>query len=140
MSELIVVLVTGSRNWRDVETFDTALEMIRKQHPDTTRWVIRHGDCPSGADQLAETWAIAHGVTTDKMPADWAHGGRRAGFVRNQAMVSKDPPPAVCLAFIAQCVKRGCQKPKPHGSHGSVDCSTRAEEAKVATWRWRQGW
>lgn len=39
-----------------------------------------------GADQAGEEWARLMGIPCLRMPADWDIHGRRAGFVRNQAM------------------------------------------------------
>lgn len=54
---------------------------------------VVHGGCPTGADALAAHWATGHdNVRTEVFPADWDTYGRRAGPIRNQAMIdSLDP-------------------------------------------------
>lgn len=39
-----------------------------------------------GVDRLGEQWAKANGLPVVVMHAEWEKHGRRAGFVRNQAM------------------------------------------------------
>lgn len=39
-----------------------------------------------GADLMAYTFAVKHNVVVYQFPADWNQYGKRAGFLRNQAM------------------------------------------------------
>src|SRR3954471_4405519 len=101
------ILITGSRDWDDYDTvcktiINTIGEYLQ-EHPELrTRpvdWVtIVHGDCPKGADRLADIFATnVLGCDVERYPADWGTG-RAAGFKRNARMVNTAPD--VCLAFI----------------------------------------
>jgi hypothetical protein len=90
------VLVTGSRTWTDRVAIATALRELRAHHG--ARLVIVHGGCLRGADALADEWCRIAGVPVERHPADWHTHGRRAGYLRNAAMVGTAP--AQCLAFI----------------------------------------
>jgi hypothetical protein len=58
-----------------------------------------HGDCPDGADAIADLiWTLQFGKDfVEKHPADWAEHGKKAGYIRNKAMV--DTKPDLVLAF-----------------------------------------
>jgi len=50
------------------------------------------GDCPTGADAIARSWACfysPHPIRVDFHRADWARFGRAAGPRRNAAMVER---------------------------------------------------
>lgn len=61
------------------------------------RDVLHHGGCPTGVDafvdQLADQWPL----TVKPHPADWELG-RRAGPIRNRAMIALAQPD-MCFAF-----------------------------------------
>jgi len=40
-----------------------------------------------GVDALGEAWGGAHGLPVRRFPADWKRFGRRAGYIRNAAML-----------------------------------------------------
>ena len=113
------VLVTGSRAWSDSAAIEGALDRLHAEHGD--RLVIVHGACRWGADVLAERWARRRGVAVERWPADWARLGRRAGMVRNAAMVASGPD--LCLAFIRD------------RSPGASHCAAAAEAAGIPTVR-----
>jgi len=109
------VLVTGSREWADSARIAEALASAKAYYGSI---VVVHGDCPTGADRLAQEWADSEGVPTERHPADWRAYGKAAGPVRNQEMV--DLGAVVCLAF-------------PLGtSRGTWDCMRRARRAGIA--------
>lgn len=118
------VLVTGSREWRDEQVIADALldvwhDAVQDGAPGI---VVVHGACPRGADAMAAAWCAEHGVPAEAHPADWALLGRRAGFVRNAAMVELGA--SVCLAFI-----RG-------GSRGASHTAGLAAAAGIPVRRW----
>lgn len=83
---------------------------------------IVHGDCPSGADRIAQAWADRHMMPFKKFAADWDQFKKAAGPIRNQKMVD----------YLA-----GLEGPKyaiafPGGS-GTRDCVTRCDEAGIQT-------
>lgn len=114
------LLITGSRDWN-------SREVIEKSILDTAEWtkyndvelIVVHGDCPTGADALAQAICEDHGIKTERHPADWNEHGRAAGPIRNQEMV--DLGAHECLAF------------PHHGSRGTYDCLRRAESADIPT-------
>jgi hypothetical protein len=84
------VLVCGSRDWPAPERI---LHRLAQLAPGTR---IIHG-AARGADQQAAT--IARGLSLEERayPADWRGQGRRAGVLRNLAML--DTQPDLVIAF-----------------------------------------
>jgi hypothetical protein len=113
------ILVTGSRNWTDREAIAEALLAVRDNQAPTRSTVMElvHGDCPTGADNIADRWARTWGWKVEPHPADWNRYGRKAGPIRNQQMV--DLGADVCLAFPLS------------DSRGTYDCMTRAKAAGI---------
>ena len=126
-AETFRVLVTGSREWDDMQELRYALIHATALRLDSA--VIVHGACPSGADAMAAEWAHDYGVPAEEHPADWDGYGKSAGFVRNAEMVSLGAD--LCLCFVVPCSKRDCEKPKPHGSHGATHCADLADRAGI---------
>lgn len=97
------ILVTGSRDWEDVQRIEAAL---REYHPvdpqgfdlPDQKPVLVHGDCPTGADRMARIAAGFLGWMIEAHPADWGTYGKAAGVRRNAEMVKLGAD--VCLAFI----------------------------------------
>jgi hypothetical protein len=91
--------VTGSRDWADFAAIARALNAELEQSPNGL--TVVHGDCPNGADRIADLWASTYPrravVTVERYPADWKKHGKPAGFIRNQQMVNRGAD--VCLAF-----------------------------------------
>lgn len=87
------VLVTGSRDWTDRYTIFNALDRYCPKDA-----VLVHGHCPTGADAIADEWAMANGVQVHRFPAEWDRYGSRAGFIRNSIMVEEGAD--LCFAFI----------------------------------------
>lgn len=125
------ILITGSREWTDEASIFKAID---EHHPrGGAKFVVVHGDCPSGADALARKLCRYHYWQAEPHPAKWDEScgpdchhmrfrnGRPnfscAGPVRNQLMV--DLGADICLAF-----------PLP-GSRGTWDCMGRAEAAGI---------
>lgn len=138
------ILITGSRDWDDRKTVNLAIAGLIKDNQrmskmtDTEPHVtIVHGDCPTGADDIADEWNKVDGVDAEPHPAKWNVYKKQAGFIRNQEMV--DLGAAVCLAFINQCKDKKCKKnikkEPPHGSHGATHTADAAEAAGITTLR-----
>lgn len=72
------VIVFGSRNYKWYYTIKARLAKL----PEGT--VIVHGDCPTGADNLADEAARELGFPVERHPALWEVYGRRAGPIRNE--------------------------------------------------------
>ena len=113
------ILVTGDRNWDDVETTFKALEPFPKNT------ILVHGAC-RGADNTCAAIAEVLGFIVRPYPADWQRYGRGAGPIRNQQMIDVenkvDEPIDLCLAFHNNI----------SGSRGTADMIKRAMKAGVA--------
>ncbi|MEV0584072.1 SLOG family protein [Nonomuraea sp. NPDC050310] len=137
------ILVTGSRTWSDEKTIDQALrEAIPEPTSPLAEVVVVHGDCPTGADALANEWCVENawwmehvGMTliVESHPAEWNRYGKAAGFRRNAEMVALGAD--ICLAFISRCNGRFCQR-TPHGSHGATHTADLAEKAGIRVIRY----
>lgn len=110
------ILITGSRDWDDRRAIADALLDLNDWYPiDWDEVVIVHGDCPTGADKLADDWAKSYDIKRERHPANWGLHGKAAGPLRNKKMV--DLGADLVLAF-------------PKGkSKGTRNCIKLAEEA-----------
>lgn len=86
------LLVCGSRSWTDRAAIDQQIRLTRDELE-----VVIEGEAP-GADRLACDVAKAYGVPVRPFPADWKAHGRRAGVLRNLAMLREGRPTCV-VAF-----------------------------------------
>lgn len=113
------LLITGSRTWDDYDTLKKAIVDVMKElveerpelknYPVRTWFSIVHGNCPRGADMLADLFArTVLKIEPELYEADW-RVGKHAGFLRNSRMV--DSMPDACLAFIRDRSKgaSGCR-------------------------------
>ena len=122
------VLVTGSRDWKNLDVLRDALVQARYG---SGPMVVVHGACPSGADAIASWWVKQYkhlGITEERHPADWSQG-RSAGFARNADMVKLGA--ATCIAAVGLCVKPRCPHRGLHGSHGATHAAMLADEADI---------
>lgn len=111
------LLITGSQLWFEWRIIYHALDKARRRG----FRVLVSGNCPRGADAMAEcTWEY-FGLTVERHPADWKTYGKPAGFRRNAEMVQLGA--GWCLAFIL------------NESKGSTHTANLAEEAKIPTTR-----
>jgi hypothetical protein len=90
------VLITGSRDWDDIETIAQTLSKLDWVDPGPH--ILVSGHCPTGADALCEEIATSMKWGIELHPADWETHGKRAGFVRNADMVNLGAD--ICLAYI----------------------------------------
>lgn len=94
------IIVTGCRDWSNIEAVYNALDETFQMHEEPARFVI-HGDCQSGADRIAVAWCAGGRLMPRARqlhyPADWSRG-RKAGPERNQVMANL-PDIALCLAL-----------------------------------------
>lgn len=110
-------LVTGSRDWDDIETITNALAQVYRSHGPIT---LMHGDC-RGADTIASNIWKSWGFLVEACPADWEKYGKRAGFIRNSSMV--DTNPIGVLAFM---------RDKSKGTQMTIDlCIARSIPVRV---------
>lgn len=83
-----VVAVTGGRRFADRELLFGALDALHRSHEILA---LAHGGA-AGADSLAGAWARERGVQEVVFPANWRKFGRRAGPLRNIAMLQAANP------------------------------------------------
>lgn len=128
------VLVTGSRSWRDTDAIHTALDAAAVSSAQAGYYgmTVVHGGA-RGADRTAALWVAdrkrrgwpvdgeAHPVSRE----EWRTLGSYAGMSRNRRMVELGAD--VCMAFINPCESEKCRRPRPHGTHGTVQCAELAE-------------
>lgn len=123
------VLVTGSRTWLGWDTIRNALSGIAGQHKEGTvtlvvgdargadfmaKYIVNNDGNPEmGIDSRYLNWNI------EQHNAEWDIFGKRAGYLRNQAMV--DSGIDVALAFIR------------NDSRGATMCAKLAQEREVKT-------
>lgn len=138
MTTSYLVLVTGSRTWTDGRAIYAALGEIRDHLGGQAEMAVMHGDCPQGADAIADLWCIINGVQALRRPANWKLHGKAAGPIRNGEMVAEilaetggEPEGAEALAFLDGCRSAGCRRVQPHGSHGASDTIGRIERAGI---------
>jgi hypothetical protein len=109
------VLVTGDRHWDCTTVATTAICRLSAEHGDL---VIVAGGA-TGVDSAFARVAHLARVRVECVPADWATFGRRAGPLRNQAMVDRGAD--VCLACHRDLAS----------SRGTKDCVRRALKAGI---------
>ena len=96
----MTIIVTGGRDYKDRDKVFTELEKLKPT------LIIEGG--ASGADRLAQRWAIASQIPFITYEADWDQHGKLAGPMRNRKMLTENPH-ATVLAFpgdkgTANCV------------------------------------
>jgi hypothetical protein len=111
------ILVTGSRDWDDETTVCLALWTAYCDLKEHGEVILVSGNCPTGADNIAERFWESNGMPVERHPADWKTFGKAAGPKRNQEMV--DLGADVCLAFPMK------------GSRGTMHCMKAAKAAGI---------
>ncbi|GAA0955542.1 SLOG family protein [Nonomuraea longicatena] len=88
------VIVTGSRDWPDMEAVCRALDLALTLAQDHgAPLTVVHGGCPMGADAMAAAWVrlmrddLEMPVIERVFEANWERYKRRAGPIRNRRMV-----------------------------------------------------
>lgn len=107
---MIVTVITGSRNWKDRDVVERALQ-------DSDAAIL--GDCPTGADAIALAVCKAWDVIPMVHVAEWKKHGNGAGPRRNQAMAD-DALRMRELGFDVRCYAF-----RHPDSRGTVDCIAR---------------
>lgn len=115
-----LVLVTGSRNWSDVELLARRLNRL----PDDTTLI--HGGA-RGVDTLAGEFARRKGFEVGVFPAPWKTEGRKAGFIRNEWML--DEQPNLVIAFATDI----------ETSRGTRHCALGAHDRGYSLEIWQPG-
>lgn len=120
------VLVCGGRGYADRDNFTRQVDRICIDRGWITpkdecgNWLptitVIHGGCPTGADSLADEYAVVNWLQFEEFKADWKKHGRAAGPIRNQRMIDEGKPDLV-VAFP--------------GGRGTADMVKRAKAAGV---------
>jgi hypothetical protein len=83
--ENLKIIVAGSRGFNDYQLLKSKLDFFLK---DKLPNVIIISGTAKGADTLGERYAKENNLECIRKPADWELHGRRAGYIRNEAMAS----------------------------------------------------
>ena len=108
-----MILVTGGRNFNDVNLAVKTLSWVVDSNPGRT-FVLIHGGA-YGADKIASGWAKSKGIRQIECLANWNEHGKIAGPIRNSQMVRMRPD--ICVVFP--------------GGKGTNDCARKAKEAGI---------
>ena len=88
MGKAFKVIIAGSRSFTDFELLCRTMDyMLSKKVSEGYKIIIISGTS-KGADRLGEQYAKLRGYEVILMPADWETYGKRAGYVRNEAMAN----------------------------------------------------
>jgi len=109
------LLVTGSRDWSDVEVIATELQFVAKKYNN----VVLVSGHAIGADRIAEEIAVGLGWVVEIHEPDWTLHGKSAGFKRNTTMLETEVQ--AVLAFHKD------------NSKGTADTIRKAKERKIPT-------
>lgn len=115
------VIVTGDREWTDVELIESTIRSVRAQE-------VVEGEC-RGADVLARAVALKIGLRVYAYPADWRAFGQRAGPARNAEMLRDHKDADLVLAFHDDL----------SGSRGTLDMVIRCVMAGKSVMMTRHG-
>lgn len=90
------ILISGGRKYANEKRMHKVLDQfLEKTNGDLE---VVHG-AAKGADEIADDWCKANGVTVHPMPANWDKYKRGAGPKRNQEMIDTHMDIACLLAF-----------------------------------------
>lgn len=109
------VLVCGGRDYGDLDRMLRVLDKFHAKHPIS---VLIHGGA-QGADILSGVWAERRGVHCATVLARWNHHGKKAGPMRNAAMLELKPDAVIAFP----------------GGRGTADMVRQAEAAGVKVYR-----
>lgn len=84
--------VVGGRDFFDYALLKEKLDKVHSRKKITA--IISGG--ARGADSLGAAWAIENGIRCIEFFPDWNKFGKRAGFLRNEHIISEAD---VCIAF-----------------------------------------
>lgn len=107
------LLITGSREWRDVPAVDWALRAVLAKwacRPDQI--VVVQGKC-RGTDSIARTVAMRLGMRYEDHPVtrqDWQRYGLSAGHRRNAVMVAAGARGCIAFPLGESLGTRGCMR------------------------------
>jgi hypothetical protein len=113
------VLVCGGRDYRDVDAVFNRLDALAEVNAENplgaVDLTIIHGGA-TGADMIADDWAVANWARIVEFKANWKKHDKSAGPIRNTLMLDEGRPDLV-LAFP--------------GGDGTADMVRKARKAGV---------
>lgn len=87
---LTTLIISGGRDYvlrkKHIKRLERLVVKLSAERRIVTR--VAHGNCPSGADQVAELWAASMQLPVDHYDANWKDLGRAAGPIRNEQMAA----------------------------------------------------
>lgn len=122
-----VVLVTGSREWREWEPVREVLSALPMLFGVAPKAITIRDGAARGLDSVAHAVARQLGMRWDRVPVtreDWKAQGKAAGMIRNRVMIERDPVPRLCLAFPHPTLK----------SSGTRGCMELCDVARIPVW------
>lgn len=115
-----VIIVCGSRDFHNRVFLEAKLKKITNK---LTSFELVTGACPTGADKMAEDWALKQfpmkKIKLTRFHAEWGVHGRGAGPMRNKEMSDYAGSKGVCIAF------RNKSGPSP-GTDNMISLATKA--------------
>lgn len=76
------IIIAGSRDIKDTRMIYKKLNALYRAYP---KLEIVSG-CAKGPDSIALEFSSDYKIKSHKFPADWNKFGKRAGYIRNEAM------------------------------------------------------
>lgn len=116
---MYTIIVTGSRDHTATWQVGDMLSQLSRGH--NYEIFVKVGDCPTGIDKQTHAWCET--VIPDNYTifvADWKKYGKRAGPIRNHAMV--DSGAALVVAYPGE------------ESKGTKDCAEYAASKGIPVW------
>ena len=89
------VIIAGSRDITDYNVVEEAMDSLMEgfgtsTNPSELERMLPITEVVSGtargADRLGEEWANNYDIPIKRMPANWKHHGKSAGYIRNSEM------------------------------------------------------
>lgn len=94
---MTTILVCGSRDYQGIDA-SIFLESVLTAAPFDITTIVQ-GEA-TGADTIARQYALQHYIPNCGHPANWYKYGKRAGYLRNAAMLEHHPDITRVIAFI----------------------------------------
>lgn len=102
----MIVLICGGRDFNDYQKLEEAMKLL----PFCPSMIIQGG--ARGADNLGKQWAINNDTHYAEVPALWNSLGKKAGNLRNKAMLILKPNYCIALPggfgtrdMVHRCIK-----------------------------------
>lgn len=103
------VIIAGSRSASRLSLVEYGMRQLLDKYKPRSPIVVLSGTA-KGGDTLGEEWALKHGATIQRYPADWDKFGKSAGYIRNTKMAND--------AYILLAIWDG----KSRGTKNMIEC------------------